>query len=129
MSDLLLPPIPAGSDAVELPIAESGSRASFVFADDLLERGARISQPVPYVSAPTVLPGGGSADLAIDLLRKRPGPAFIVVRLDVYADPAQRFAQPTVIDAADFAVPNVGDDPRAALTSLTDQARVYQLVR
>jgi hypothetical protein len=129
MSDLLLPPIPAGSDAVELPIAESGSRASFVFADDLLERGARISQPVPYVSAPTLLPGGGTADLAIDMLRKRPGPAFIVVRLDVYADPAQRFAQPTVIDAVDYAVPNIGDDPRAALTSLTDQARVYQLVR
>jgi hypothetical protein len=125
---VILPWVPARSDVVELPLAESGSRASFVFADDLLERGARISQPVPYISVPTLLSGEGSADLAIEMLRKRPPPAFVAVRLDVYAEPALRFAQPTVIDAADYAVPILSDDPRAVLSSLTDQARVYQLV-
>jgi len=126
--EVILAPLPPRSDVVELPLAESGSRASFVFADDLLERGARILQPVPYVSVPALLSGDGNADRAIDVLRKRPGPAFVVIRLDVYGDPAQRFAEPTVIDAADYAVPNLSDDPRAVLSSLTDQARVYQLV-
>ncbi len=125
---VILPSIPAGSDVVELPLAEPGSRASFVFADDLLERGARISQPLPYVSTATLLPGDGSADLAIDMLRKRPKPAFVAARLDVYAEPALRFAQPTVIDAADYAIPNFSDDRRVTLSSLTDQARVYQVV-
>ena len=127
-AEAVLASLPPHSDVVELPLAESGSRASFVFADDLLERSARISQPVPYVSVPALLPGDGSADLAINALRKRPGPAFVVIRLDVYGDPAQRFAEPTVIDAADYAVPNLSDDQRAVLSSLTDQARVYQLV-
>jgi hypothetical protein len=127
--DLMLPLIPVGSDAVELPIAESGSRASFMFTDELLERGARISQPIPYVAVPTLLPGDDSVDHAIALLRKARGPAFVVVRLDVYADPAQRFAQPTVIDAADYAVPGISSNFHATLTSLTDQARVYQLAR
>jgi hypothetical protein len=126
--NVMVPAFPAHSDVVELPLAEPASRASFVFADDLLERGARISQSVPYVSVPALLPGDGNAELAIAMLRRRPAPAFVVVRLDVYADPAQRFAQPTVIDAADYAVPNLSDDPRASLASLTDQARVYQLV-
>lgn len=125
---VILPPIPAGSDVVELPLAESGSRASFLFADDLLERGARISQPLPYVSAPALLPGDGNADLVVDMLRRRPQPAFVAVRLDVYADPALRFAEPTVIDAADYAIPNLSEDPHATLSSLTDQARVYQVV-
>jgi hypothetical protein len=125
--DVILPEIPPRSSAVELPLAEFGSRGSFLFADDLLERGARILQPVPYVSAPALLPGDGSADVAIDVLRKRPSPAFVVVRVDVYADPALRFAQPTVIDAADYAVPNLSDDPRVTLSSLTDEARVYQV--
>lgn len=125
---VILPPIPAGSDVVELPLAESGSRASFIFADDLLERGARISQPLPYISAPALLPGDGNADLVVDMLRRRPQPAFVAVRLDIYADPALRFAEPTVIDAADYAIPNLSDDPHATLSSLTDQARVYQVV-
>lgn len=126
--EVILASLPAHSDVVELPLAQSGSRASFIFADDLLERGARLSQPVPYVSVPALLPGDANADLAINLLHKRPGPAFVVIRLDVYADPAQRFAEPTVIDAADYAVPNLNNDPRVTLSSLTDQARVYQVL-
>lgn len=125
--NVALPPIPPNGAAVELPVAESGSRASFVFADDLLERGARILQPVPYLAARTLLTGGESADSVIGLLRKQPPPAFLAIRLDVYTDPAQRFAEPTVIDAADYAIPVLGHEADARMTSLTDQARVYQL--
>ncbi len=124
---VILPPLPLGSVAVELPVAESGSRASFVFADDLLERGSRIVQPVPYVVTRTPLSGGDGAELAMTSARKQSRPAFIVLRIDVYADPLQRFAEPTVVDAADYAVPALSHDPTATLSSLTDQARVYRL--
>jgi hypothetical protein len=125
---MVLPPLPPGSAVVELPLAQSGSRASFVFADELLERGARILQPMPYVSARTLLSADDDADRVIAALRKQPGPAFVVLRVDVYAEPELRFAQPTVIDAADYAVPMLGREPGARLSSLTDEARVYQLL-
>jgi hypothetical protein len=126
-AQVVVPAVPPGSTVIELPLAEPGSRASFVFADDLLTRGARVLQPIPYVRVATKLSSGDRTDAAIAAVRTLPRPAYVVLRVDIYADPAQRFVQPTVIDAADYAVPVLDRQPGATLWSLTDKARVYQL--
>jgi|GEM_PF-3855221 len=118
---------PPGAAVAELPIAESGSRASVMYADELLERDARIVQPIPYVGAPAALAPDASPDAAIRALRALPGPAFLVVRRDVYAAPEDRFAQPTVIEAVDYAIPDLTQEPRLSLSTLTENAEVYAL--
>lgn len=126
---VLLPPLAPGASVVELPIAEPGSRAAFLFADDLLERRARIAQPIPYVAGDTALGVTSSTDDVIDAVRGFPLPAYVVVRRDVYADPRQRFSEPTVIDASEYAVPPLTRDPRVVLSTLTEQAEVYRVRR
>ncbi len=118
---------PSGAVIAELPIAEAGSRASVTFADELLERDAFIVQPIPYVSARPPLDAGRSAEDVIRTLGGLHGERFVVVRHDVYADPAQRYAQPTVIEAADFAVPDLARDSRLTLATLTENAEIYRL--
>jgi hypothetical protein len=127
--NVLLPDVPTDQVTVEFPVAQADSRDAATYAADLLERGARIGQPVPYLWIDPLVPATRDPDLVIGKLTALRTPAALVLRQDVYSHPADFYAKPTVLSAADVAIPMLDDDPRLTVSILTDESTVYQLVR
>jgi hypothetical protein len=110
---VLTPPIPSATMVLEMPVSEPGSRASMLYADDLLERGALVTEPVAYLSTPPLVARSASFDAAqqdeINAFASKPGAKIVVVRDDVYDHPEEQYAEPTVIRSADSAKPDLLD--------------------
>ena len=126
--NVLLPDVTADQPAVEFPVAQADSRDAATFAADLLERGARIAQPVPYLSTDPFVAPTRDPDVAIRALTALRQPAALVLRQDVYSHPADFYAKPTVLSAADIAIPLLDADNRLSMSTLTDEATVYNVV-
>lgn len=126
--NVLLPDVPTDQVTVEFPVAQADSRDAATFAADLLERGARIGQPVPYLWIDPLVPATRDPDLVIRKLTALRIPAALVLRQDVYSHPADFYAKPTVLSAADVAIPMLDDDPRLTVSILTDESTVYEVV-
>lgn len=124
---VVTPALPEGSVYVELPVAEARSRASVIFADDLIERGVRIAQPDPYVTATALVTPARSFDATMAAIDRLVPQGGVVLRDDVYLTPSLRYAEPTILSAEDYAVPDVRHDDRLELRTLTEQSRVYTL--
>jgi hypothetical protein len=123
----VIAPFARNTVVVEVPVSESRSRAAVLFSDELLESGARIVQPIPYVATDALIGAATSFDAALDALQRFAPASGVIVREDVYTDPLERYAEPRILDAADFAVPDAEKETRLKLRTITEQAQVYDL--
>ena len=102
----VLPAAAADATTVEFPIAEAGSRAGILYAEDLFARRAHVLQPLIFVNADSPLklqssPAGAGAVSAM----RHAGVHFLVLRTDVYANPSWRTVEPRLFSEEYSAIP------------------------
>ncbi len=51
------------------------------------------------------------------------------MREDLYQTPDDRYAHPTLLDAADFVIPHLESDPHLRLVQLTEKLDLFALDR
>ncbi|MBV8363150.1 MAG: hypothetical protein JO193_01140 [Candidatus Eremiobacteraeota bacterium] len=96
------------SGVVQFPIAEGGSRAGVMYAEDFFAAKARMLQPLIFVDtpAPLDLTAAPEAPSAVAAMRNA-GVRFVLLRSDVYAKPEWRTVEPRLFSPAFSAQPAI----------------------
>ncbi len=104
----VLPPETAHAAIVEFPIAEAGSRAGLMYAQDLLTAKARVLQPLVFLDArsPLDLTNTPEQHSVINTMRNA-GVRFVILRSDIYAKPEWRTVEPRLFSPAFSAEPSI----------------------
>lgn len=101
-----LPIVAPNTAIVEFPIAEAGSRAGVIYAQELLAAKARVLQPLVFLDLPSALSVQSSPSQNETLkIMQRAGVQLVVVRPDFYAEPRWRTVEPQLYDASFFVEP------------------------
>lgn len=105
----VLPNVAAGTSIVEFPIAEAGSRAGIIYAQELLAAKARIVQPLIFLDLPSPLavPSSPAQSSTIKTMQNL-GVQLVVLRPELYAKPRLRTAEPELYDASASVEPGLG---------------------
>ncbi|MBV9278247.1 MAG: hypothetical protein JOZ97_08435 [Candidatus Eremiobacteraeota bacterium] len=116
----VLPRASANTAAVEFPIAEGGSRAGIIYAQDFFAAKARMLQPLIFVDIKSPLDLQSSPEQSQTIAAMRgSGVKWIVLRSDIYANPSARTVEPRLFSPAFSTQPPVDAGPWKVITYTT----------
>jgi len=96
------------TDALSFPVAEAGSRAGIMYAEDLFAVGARIVQPLVFLNLSSPL-GPQNTPMGKDTTNamQSAGVQLVILRPDLYAKPRLRTVEPQLYDEQSIILPAV----------------------